>query len=316
MLKLARLKFVLLVMMLILCSRVTIAQDYVDIVKLNYAYAPISTFDNSTEGNSLRIMSGDLTLPIVINRRTALLTGVAFENIRSSFNPNRIEESVTSLTAKLGVNVKHNVRWSGTYMFLPKLSSDLQQITNRDWQIGGIALMKYVNSRHLNYKFGLYVNAELFGPLLVPLFGIYYTSPSNKFEANILLPLSLDLSYSIGQQTHIGLKFNGEVRTYNLHTPVENESKRYLEKNSNDLYTYFQYAMKNGVNIQLGVGRSIGRSYGLYDEEVLFAIPLVKFGDNRSQLNNDFADSWLLKATMIYRIKIQQDTTAVKHEKD
>jgi hypothetical protein len=294
--------------MLFLVIRITIAQDYVDLVKLNYVYAPTST--NSAGGSSVRVISGDLTFPIVINSRTTLLTGIAFENIRTSFRSTQIEESVTGLTAKLGVNVKHNTRLNGTYMLLPNLSSDLQRFTTRDWQLGGIVLMKYAKTNYLNYKFGLYANTELFGPLIVPLFGIYYSSPSKQFEANILLPLSIDLNHLIAEQTRVGIKFTGEVRTYNLHTPVENESQRYLEKNSNDIYTYLQYAMKNGVHIQLGVGRSIGRSFDLYEEEVSFGIPLAKFGDNRTKLNAEGSDSWLLKATVFYRLQIGDSTDA------
>ena len=58
---------------------------------------------------------------------------------------------------------------------------------------------------------------------------------------------------------------------------------------------------KNGLNFQLGFGRSIGRSYRIYNEKVSLGLPLFNFGDSRTQLNADFSDSWFFKATVFYR---------------
>jgi len=44
-------------------------------------------------------------------------------------------------------------------------------------------------------------------------------------------------------------------------------------------------------NLQFGAGRSIARSYRIYNEIVPFAMPLIYFGSKRSQLNADFSDS-------------------------
>ena len=302
-------KIGILVFSFIVCSD-ALAQEYIDLAKLDYAYAPESTFDNLTEGTKLHLINADLTYPIVINDKLNILTGASFENFSVSLDPGRTEESIYGITAKLGVNITHNEKWSGTYIFLPRISSDLENISSRDFQFGGIVLMKYIKSDNFSYKFGVYGNNELFGPLVVPIFGFYYLSPNKKFEANLLLPLSFDLNYSITEAARFGLNFRGEVRTYNINTPVNMESERYLEKTSNELYTYFQYELKKGINFQLGVGRSISRSFRLYDEDISFALPLNKIGDDRIELNTDFTDSWLFKATIFYRFKIEKTPTS------
>jgi len=298
-------KIVILVFSFIFCSD-ALTQEYIDLVKIDYAYAPASQFENSTESTTLQVINGDFTYPIKINDDLNLLTGVSFENFYASFDPNRKEESIFGITAKLGVNITHNDKWSGTYMLLPKISSDLENISNRDFQLGGIILMKYTKSDHFNYKFGVYANNELFGPLIVPVFGFYYINPSEKFEAKVLAPLALDLNYSFTNSARIGLNFNGQIRTYDLSVPGGSESDRYLQKASNDLYAYFQYEMKNGLNFQVSIGRAIGRSYRIYNEKISFALPLAKFGDDRTQLNNDFSDSWIFKVGVFYRYKYEK----------
>ncbi|OEJ98664.1 hypothetical protein A8C32_05550 [Flavivirga aquatica] len=282
-------------------------QNYIDLVKFDYAITPVNTFDTTAATTTLQEINGNLTAPIVINDRFTFLTGITYKNISASFNPRRTEESVTGLTLKLGTNVKYNSKWSGTYMFLPKISSDLKKISNRDFQLGAAVLMKYTKTEHFNYKFGAYGNSELFGPFIVPLLGVYYLNPSEKFEAKVLLPLSVDLNYSISKGLLFGLNFNGQIRSYHLNTPVNTETDRYIVKSAKDLYTYFQYRVKNALNFQLGIGRSLGRSYRIYNEKISLGLPLVNFGDNRTQLNTNFSDSWLFKIAVFYRLKLEKN---------
>ncbi|MEX2484657.1 MAG: DUF6268 family outer membrane beta-barrel protein, partial [Brumimicrobium sp.] len=225
----------------------------------------------------------------------------------ASFDSSRSRESVTGLTLKLGANIKYNSKWSGTYMLLPNISSDLKEISNRDFQFGGAVLMKYEKSDHFNYKFGMYANKELFGTFIVPIFGFYYQDPSEKFEAKVLLPLSVDLNYSMTKSFRVGLNFKGQVRSYNLNSASEPQDNQYLSKSTNDVSTYLQYGMKNGLNFQLSVGHSLGRSYRVYDEKVSLGVPLAYFGDNREQLNADFADGWLFKVGVFYRLKLVEE---------
>lgn len=280
------------------------AQEYIDIFKTDYAISPSnSVYDSNTKTN-LQEINGDLTLPLKVNDRFAFLTGITYENISASFEESKGRESVTGLTVKLGANVKHSKKWSGTYMLLPKISSDLKQVSHRDFQFGGVVLMKYVKSKNFNYKFGMYANKELFGTFIVPILGFYYQDPSQRFEAKVLLPLSVDLNYSMSKSIRVGLNFNGQVRSYNLNRASQNETIRYLSKSTNELSTYFQYETKKGINYQLGVGHSLGRSYRVYDEQVSLGVPLAYFGDNRRQLNADFSDGWIIKATVFYRLNL------------
>jgi hypothetical protein len=280
------------------------SQNYIDLFKADFSSTPQNKFDTSNASTSLTEINSDLTIPIPINESFTILSGLTYEMTSASFNPNRKRETLTGLTLKLGANVKHNSKWGGTYLLLPKVSSDLKNASNQDFQLGAAVLMKYTKSDHFNYRLGMYANSELFGPFIVPIFGFYYLNPTEKFEVKVLLPLSVDLNYLITDNAKLGLNFKGQIRTYNLHTPIDAETNRYAARSTNDVYSYFQYGINNGINFQVGVGRSVGRSYRIYDEVVSFATPLAYFGDNREQLNTDFADGWLFKVAAFYRLKL------------
>lgn len=289
---------------LILVTNIVLGQNYIDLASFDYATSSINTFDTGVATTSLQEINSNLTIPVVLNEKVTFLTGATYESTTASFNPQRANETLTGITLKLGANIKHNKKLSGTYMLLPKISSDMEKVGKNDLQAGAVVLMKYSKNDNFNYKFGLYGNSELFGPFLVPIFGFYYLNPTEKFEAKILLPLSADLNYSFRKNTRIGLNFKGQVRSYNLNTPIGSENSRYMARSSNDVYSYLQYGLSNGINFQIGIGRSVGRSYRMYNETVTFGIPTIYFGDNRHQLNTDFSDSWIYKISAFYRLNI------------
>ncbi len=280
------------------------AQQYVDLVKFDYTMTPPNKFDSSDLTTRMQEINGDFTVPIKFGENNAFLTGITYEKTRASFDPGRFEESATGITWKLGLKLEHSENWSGTYLFLPKVSSDMGPTTARDFQFGGAVLMKYKKSDRFNYKFGGYYNQELFGPFFVPIFGFYYLSENEKFEAKALLPLSVGLNYNFAGNFSTGMTYRGQIRSYDMTQSYGNEEERYLARSTNEAYVYLQYAMPNGIHFQIHGGHSIGRNYRVYNEKVPFSMPLFYFNDNRTQLNTDFADGWLFKVAAFYRLKL------------
>ena len=120
----------------------------------------------------------------------------------------------------------------------------------------------------------------------------------------MLIPLSADFNYSITEHIRTGLNAKRQLKTSNLNTTVGDENSRYTARATNDIYSFFQYGLDNRIIIQLVVGRSIGRTYRTFDEEVSFAVPLAYFEDNPVKLNIDFENSWLFKIAAFYRLKL------------
>lgn len=278
-------------------------QNYIDLVKVDYALSPDNAFVDSVGATDLYEINADLTAPIVLNDRTALLTGVTFEHIRASFAPGRAQEQFSAIILKVGVNIKHSDSWSGTYIALPQISSDFIRLAARDYQLGGAVVMKHQASEHFAYKFGLYANSDRFGPFVVPMLGCYYLSPDERFEARILMPLNANVSWALNDNVRIGSSFKGQIKTFNVNTPVADEAERYLTKGARDIYAFFQYGLANGIHVQLAVGRTVGRTYRMFSEGVNWGMPLYYAGDDRIPLNTDFDDGWLFRAQFFYRLR-------------
>lgn len=284
------------------------AQDYIDLIKLYYANTPLNQFDNATQGSRVKEWGLDLTLPVRLNDQTALLTGLFFEKISTKASPASSINPVYTVNPRLGVNLKHGERWSGTYLLLPKLSSDLNNFSGKDFQMGALVLLKYIRQENLNYKMGLYYNSELFGPFFVPILGLYYKSPNHKFETDLSLPLAADMNYSLLPWLKAGVNFSAFVRSYYLNEPQLSENEEYLVKRTSEIFTYLQFNLQKSIILQTKVGYAIGRSYRIYDEndQMAWGLSAFRFGDNTEQLNPDFKDGAIFSVRILYRFYMNE----------
>ena len=285
------------------------SQNYVDILKVNGNTTPINKFDTSSYSTKINEICADLTVPIKLNDNTSLLSGIIYENIQTKLFEDGNIITLNSYTLKLGLNKVFNEKWSGTAVLLPKLSSDFVSVGNKDFQMGGIALIKFKKSSNINYKFGLYYNTELFGPFFVPMVGMYYLSPNKKFETNIMLPLQADVNYKIIPFMNIGFNFNGQIRSYHLTDITPNNHCAYVARSTNEFFAYLKFNLSKSLSIQTKIGRSVGRSYKVYEEndKVNFGLPATFIGPKRHQLNTNFANGQIFQVTLLYRFNLEKN---------
>jgi hypothetical protein len=285
-------------------SLITNGQDYINLGKFHYANTPVNQFDTLTNSTRIQEYGVDLTLPIVIDSTKTFITGLYAESVSTQTAPSNSNlTSVYSTMLKVGINFKYGDKWEGTYIFLPKISSDFKDLGAADFQYGAYALFKYKKRSHLNYKFGLYYNSELFGPFFVPIVGFYYLNKSEKLEMNFNLPIAADLNYKIKDWVRVGMNFSAFVRTYHLNEPYDGNPDNYLTKTTNEIFGYLQFHVTKSLILQTKLGYSIGRNYRVYDikDRITWGMSAFKFGDDRDQLNADFSDGLIFRAKLIYR---------------
>jgi hypothetical protein len=297
-----------IVISILLIAFNTSAQKYVDLVKTYYSISADNKFENSDSSTRIQEFGVDITMPVLINTSDAILTGLIYERNQTKLFESEPEAIFSVIGIRAGLSKKHSDKWSGTYIVIPKLASDFEDFSSKDFQIGAIILMKYNKRTNFNYKAGVYYNTELFGPLIVPLFGLYYLSKNEKFETNLTLPFQADANYKLHNLLNVGINFNGLVRSYRLSNLPESDHGGYVVKASNELSGYLKFNLSKSLSIQTRVGYSIGRSYRVYDEsdKITVGSILIKVGDYREQLNTDFSDGFVYQASLLYRF-VQED---------
>ncbi len=290
------------------CNVCVFSQNYVDLLKVNASTTPYNTFEGSSSKSKLNEALIDLSLPIKINDKLSVLTGAIYENIQTKLFANDNIKHFGSTTLKLGINKQLNEKLTLTAVLLPKIASDYKSIGCDDFQIGAIALLRIIKHKNKNYKVGLYSNSDLFGPFFVPMFGMYYLSPSKKFETNLLLPLQADVNYKVLPLLNIGANFNGQIRSYHLSDVTTPNNSTYIARSTNELFGYLRFNLSKSISIQTKVGQSFGRTYKVYNnnDKVSFGLPALFFGDNREQVNTNFSNGLIFQTVLLYRLSLEK----------
>lgn len=283
-------------------------QNYFDLSQVSYTNTPSNNFEASNGSTTIEELALELNFPVVINDRTIVLTGFYGNKTSLRLDANASTTTLNQLRLNIGLNRTFNDTWSGTFMVLPKIVSDKVSFKKDNLQLGFLSLFTKNKSNNLKYKYGLYMNSEEFGLLVVPILGLYYNSPNQKFETNLNLPIFADANYKIRNKTWVGVDFNGLGTSYNLTNQDYTTSAAYVFKESNELASYLRFQLNRSLYLNATIGYAIGRNYEVYDsnDEVDWAFTAFYFGDDRIQLNEDFKDGVIFKIELLYRLHFEK----------
>jgi hypothetical protein len=285
-------------------------QEYVDLIRIGYG----ETFNNDfvdTEGSTeVQTLEADITFPVVLNKDHVLITGVNFSKNQLNLFPEGKRTSLYSTTLKLGLASTFNKTWSSTLVLLPKVASDYENIKGDDFYFGGLALLKFQKNEHLKYRFGFYATSEAFGFFTTPIIGWYYLSPNAKFEMDMSLPITAEVSYHFGVMS-VGIDYYGIGRSFRLYGQSK-ESSTYVDLSSLEFAGYFEYALlQKRVLLRAKLGYS-SNNFEVYttDDKIDLGLSAFSFGDDRVQLNPDLNGGLYFKFEAIYRFHLQKEKSS------
>ncbi|MFV8327977.1 DUF6268 family outer membrane beta-barrel protein [Flavobacterium sp. ZS1P14] len=282
------------------------AQEYIDLFSVNYGKSQKTTFENSSFNTTISTFQTNLTLPVVLNEKYTVVSGINFNSYSLQLFPDSNNNHLYSTTLRAGLRINHSEHWSGIYLFLPKASSDYIHLSSEDFYLGALALLKYKRNENFGYSFGLYGSSEAFGLSMTPIIGFYYHSPDKRLELNLFLPNDGDLNYSLTDKTKIGVDFLGHGNSYKLTT--DNIRSNYVENKSIDFFSYLQQSIfDKKILLRLKVGYSLNQ-FSIYpmDQKLDLQILALKFGDNRTKLFDDKSNTIVFKMEAIYRFDLNK----------
>lgn len=181
-----------------------------------------------------------------------------------------------------------NQKWKTSFTLIPRLSSDLENISSKDYQLGGAVLAVYKKNEKLKYKFGAYYNNEFFGFFMLPLLGIDWNI-TNRLNLFGVLPGSMSLEFKVHSKFYTGISFRSITNSFRLF------SDTYFKIQDNQLKLFIDfYPLKNLV-MNVETGHSFFRKYSTGFKN--------NNGENESDLK--YTDGILIKAGIAYRFRLK-----------
>lgn len=279
-------------------------QNYVDIATLGYSEGFNADFEDGSGQTRVTNFDFNITFPIVLDASNALITGIDYCRTTLPLSFTAADSHLNSTTLKLGWAKTWNERWSSTLVFLPKIASDYKDISSSDYYFGGYGVVKFQKKENLLYRFGMYASTEAFGVIATPIFGLYYTSPNDLWEIDLSLPITANINRIIAYNLKAGMDYVGLGRSYAL--SMNGVRDVYVQQNSLEFSAYLEKAfLEQSLLIRLKAGVSTN-DYELYaiDQQIDLGFSALRFGDNRTQLNQNINTAPFLRIEAIYRVYI------------
>lgn len=290
-------------LLLLLLSSAVSAQNYVDILKVNYGQSFKNKFKDHSSDTNIKSFEAEFILPIPINESNALITGVDYTNDELQLYPDAEHTRLHNTTLKLGLASQWNEKWSSLIVLLPKLASDYKDVSSKDFYMGAWATVAMKKNDNLSYRFGFYGSTEAYGLYATPIIGLKYLSPNEKLEADLSLPIKGLVTYDLDQFT-LGFDYFGSSRSFRVHQ--KDEADQYAELSALRFALFAQKNIwKNNVLLRGKIGYATNE-YDVYlaDDKIDAKITTFYLDDDRTQLNPEIQGGMFFKVELIYRFHL------------
>lgn len=271
------------------------AQGFIDLARLDYT--------RGLKGNDydeLNELNLALQFPILLKSGDAILTGFSMEGtgIEDAFS----DYNSRNLTLSVGGNVNIKEDRPLTFATFHRMNSDQFTIDRSAYQFALVALYTYRKTENAEFRLGFYTNTEFMGQMVTPLFGIdWKISPRVRFYG--VLPATGTLSFQQNENWYIGADFLGVFQTYRQ----PGDGAFYLQRAVNLMSVFSDFYITKNIVFNAELGFLLGSGYKLFEEgdKIDWALNLVKFGDDRTELDRIKTDGLVFKAGLVFRFNIE-----------
>lgn len=302
-------KYLKLVVVGVCLSISVSAQKTFDLITVSGRYGFPQPYESGYTGNATELGSMvNLAAPIKLSEKMMWFTSLNYFywNVDNDETmPTEISNPINihGFIVRTGIVTELSNDREIQLLFAPRLMSDFNNINSDHFQFGGLAMYKKKYSSKITVGYGAMYNQELFGPYLVPLVDLDWQL-SERWSITGMLPIYSKIKYKINDNFDLGVAHFGLITSYQLGAPENNGD--YIERSSIDVTAYARHRIAGNLYVEGRFGQALGRSYAQYaaDQKVDFSLPLVGFGDNRTQKNINFSGGWIAEVRLVYSVPV------------
>jgi len=291
--------------------QVIAAQQSLDLFSISTQYGLPSLYEPPQEGEATEsFLLTNLKVPIVLSDKSIWYNNLTYQYFHVEQDPN-FENNIADpirvhgFILQTGLIQQIDEDNAIQLLFAPRLMSDMQNMDSKHFQFGGIALYEHRYNPDLMLRFGALYNADLYGPLLVPLVYVDW-QVSQRWYISGLFPIYSKFAYRVNDDLDAGLAHFSLITSYRL--GEENYASDYIERASIDLALYARQRLRGNVFVEGRLGYALSRHYEQYaaNQQVDLRLSAIGFGDDRVQLNGNFQDGLFAQLRLVYNLELDE----------
>lgn len=231
----------------------------------------------SADENEANEYSAAVFIPIETKNSNYFIFGAGYNKLSLKNSSNQpLISNLEALSIQLGGLINLDNDWSMTTLLVQKISSDFEDLSKKDYQIGAVGILTKNLNERIKYKIGLFYNQEFWGPLISPILGFDFII-SDKLQFFGLLPRMINLEYQLSKSGYIGLKFNMKRTSYRL---AQEYAYGYVKEFKLQTHLYIDYYLYDKIVLFGAFGYAPVRKYKAFETlKVVPADELFGFGN-------------------------------------
>lgn len=244
-----------LIFLLLICSFcAVIAQPYIDVVKLNYCKSPdISFFQHNKKPTDLNYFNVSTTLPVLFkNKKDTIIFSPYYEQWEAKIKyVNNFRKNHFGIALPVSFLKSIDSKWSILVTPIIRINDTAFDSKSKS-QLGGALLGSHKSpDGKFTYKFGLYINGDLFGLFVMPLLGIdWQINPKTNLFG--VLPGNLMLESRLKRSLYYGVVFRAFTNSYT-------DLNRYWRVDENQVGIFGDWYLTKKIVFNIEAGHSVFR---------------------------------------------------------
>jgi len=222
----------------VLISMGAVGQPFIDVLNINTQLYNTTYKDSVSSENNTTTYNLNIFIPKSFENGNTFLFRLTGEQLISTLD--NTASNLYSFSMPIGFQfVSKSKKWKTLVFATPKISSDLKDNLNNDYQYGGTLLFTYVkNDSLLKLKFGVTYSRECWGNFFVPLVGIDWKA-SERISVYGILPANLRVEYKASEKLYLGVGVKNLKRSYRLSAGNNNDFVVVRETQAKFFIDYF-----------------------------------------------------------------------------
>jgi hypothetical protein len=276
------------------------AQSYHNALSFGYAYASHSLNPSKSIIDKWYLQ---ISAPLKLKNKDYLLINSELHKQNLSFDNNL---QYTCFKTNLSANYLHLSDKRNTIGIL-NFSNNFEKghYNQGPIQIGAGILFSKKQSNTLRWKYGLYVNKEYFGMLLVPLFGWDYKINA-KYRVFGILPQNMKFEYKASNKFRTGFVFDTPLNTYKL----SQSSQQYIDQRHINVGLYQSIYLSKNLVLELAVKQPVTSKQKIFNKEQIYVLNILGAGIGGKRADNplplqSFKTGLAFDISLNYRIEVE-----------
>ncbi|HVM88114.1 MAG TPA: DUF6268 family outer membrane beta-barrel protein [Puia sp.] len=264
------------------------AQPYIDLINIRNVKSPdVGFFRHNKNETELSYVNISSTLPLLFNnKKDGIIISPFYEQWSSAISGiDSFRKTHFGIALPLSLLETINSKWSLLVTSIVRIN-DTSLSRGSKWQFGGAILAAHKNANgKFTYKFGAYINGDLFGLFVMPLLGIDWNiSPATNLFG--ILPGNLTLEHRLTKILFCGATFRAITNSY---TDFNNH---YWRIDENQLGLFADCYLTKNIVLNMEAGHSFFRK--------------IRTGMRKGTRTDWMAnDNMYLKLALAYRLRLK-----------